>query len=626
MPTQRYDITEDVVSYLGIPQAQDTLFSNTSFNYDYAFNGIPFLSATSEQYPYRRQLIDIRKQQFDASNDPGEQSLTGWWLRSQSSFTGGAGIKFLEPTSDERVMRSYDYSYGLDVWTEGQVSLLNTMSSSSTSQNFMCVFNDNGTERIVTASATTITIRDTAGASVTTVSMAAVSGNVKEIISAGDRFVAWTDANKIYYYNRATTAMVQHHSFASGTIQGLWLVKNRLIVALSSELREVPIIWGSGSDTSAVTAPNTSWTWSSVIETPVGFLAAGYSGNYSAVYQIGLDSAGSIVKLTAPRITTEMPLGEIIWALRGYLGVYVGIGTSKGFRVGTIDSSGFLTYGPLIATTANAVTNIVANDSYMWFGAKSSVNGSTGTFRIDLSSPDNSGFFPYAGDVTTTGTDGIIDMAMLSTGKMVISTDGGKLWIETSTKLSSGVLRTGLMRFSTFEPKVFKRVRLRGSIPGNCGITISSVTQAGVANSLFTSTSASIGQDIQVTPSEPIDCLAFQFELTSNGTSTPVFYGYQIKSLPAVTKGENIQVSLFCFDYETDKHGTRFGIEESSRVRFSLLRDAVNNGDTVTMQNLNTGEQLIVVVDGFDFTQTAPPRPGMSGFGGILTITVRTIL
>lgn len=625
MPT-RYDITEDVVSYLGISPELNPSYANTKFNYDYAFNGIPFLTATSEQYPYRRQLIDIRKQQFDASNDPGEQSLSGWWLRSQSTFTGGAGIKFVEPTSDERVMRSYSYSYGLDVWTDGQVTLLNAMASTSTSQKFMCVFSDNGTERIATASTTTITIRDTAGASVTTVGVAAVSGTIIGIASVGDRFIVWTDTNKIYYYDRATTAMVQHHSFSSGTLQYVWFVKNRLIIALSSELKELPITWGSGAQSDVSTAPNTSWTWTSVIETPSGFLASGYSGNYSAIYQIGLSTAGVIVSLTAPRISAEMPLGETVRALRGYLGSYVGIGTSKGFRVGTVDSNGFLTYGPLIATTINPVTHITANDRFMWFGAQSAVNGSTGTYRIDLSNPDGSGFFPYAGDVVTTGTEAIQNLAMLANGKMVLSTSGGNLWIEGATKVTTGTLRTGLIRYSTIEAKVFKRIRVRGYIPNGTSIAVSSVDQTGGVVSLIPLSQANIGGDVQIIPSTPLDCLAFQFDITGSGSDSPTLYGYQVKALPAVDKGENIQVNLLCFDYETDKHGTRIGIEGSSKVRYELLRESVKNGDTVTMQNLNTEEDIIVVIDGLDFTQTAPPRPGMSGFGGILTITARTIV
>jgi hypothetical protein len=55
---------------------------------------------------------------------PGEQSLTGWWLRSQSSFHFGQGIKFYEPAQDESLRFQFTESKGLDVWTKGQATLL----------------------------------------------------------------------------------------------------------------------------------------------------------------------------------------------------------------------------------------------------------------------------------------------------------------------------------------------------------------------------------------------------------------------------------------------------------------------------------------------------------------------
>ena len=75
--------------------------------------------------PYRRVTAQYRKQQIDQSREPGEQTLTGWWLRSQSSFHLGQGITFFEPAQDESLRFQYTYSKGCDVWTKGQVTLLN---------------------------------------------------------------------------------------------------------------------------------------------------------------------------------------------------------------------------------------------------------------------------------------------------------------------------------------------------------------------------------------------------------------------------------------------------------------------------------------------------------------------
>lgn len=48
--------------------------------YDYAVNGIPFLSAASKDSPYGRQSAKVNKDQIDTSKEVGEQSLSNWWL------------------------------------------------------------------------------------------------------------------------------------------------------------------------------------------------------------------------------------------------------------------------------------------------------------------------------------------------------------------------------------------------------------------------------------------------------------------------------------------------------------------------------------------------------------------
>ena len=107
-----------------------SIWQNTGNTYDCAIAGIPFLTAIRDDRPYERATAQFRKQQFDSQRDPGEQSLSNWWLRSQSSFHAGEGIKFYDPLanpySDTISTNSYRVkdSYGVDIWTQGEVSLL----------------------------------------------------------------------------------------------------------------------------------------------------------------------------------------------------------------------------------------------------------------------------------------------------------------------------------------------------------------------------------------------------------------------------------------------------------------------------------------------------------------------
>jgi hypothetical protein len=121
------DIVEGIPFVLSNPAG--ATYTASGYAYDVAINGLPFFIAASDDNPYRRVTAQYRKQQIDQSREPGEQTLTGWWLRSQSSFHYGQGIKFFEPIQDESLRFQYTESKGMDIWTKGQATLLKAVNS-----------------------------------------------------------------------------------------------------------------------------------------------------------------------------------------------------------------------------------------------------------------------------------------------------------------------------------------------------------------------------------------------------------------------------------------------------------------------------------------------------------------
>jgi hypothetical protein len=105
------------------------IWQNTDIAYDVAVGGIPFIYAINDARPYIRQTAPYRKDQFDNGAEPGEQSLTGWWIRSQSSFHGGTGIRFYDPSAGETVTHRFTDSKNVNVWTKGEVSLLKSVTN-----------------------------------------------------------------------------------------------------------------------------------------------------------------------------------------------------------------------------------------------------------------------------------------------------------------------------------------------------------------------------------------------------------------------------------------------------------------------------------------------------------------
>ena len=112
--------------------ATSAIWQNTDVAYDTAVGGMPFIYAINDARPYIRQTAPFRKEQFDNQTEPGEQSLTGWWIRSQQSFHGGDGITFYDPantTSNSPDHYRFADSRGIDVWTQGEVTLLNDVTN-----------------------------------------------------------------------------------------------------------------------------------------------------------------------------------------------------------------------------------------------------------------------------------------------------------------------------------------------------------------------------------------------------------------------------------------------------------------------------------------------------------------
>ena len=126
----KYSITERINEPIGKPAGAAISFENTNNTYDVAIGGQPFILAASDKYPYQRATATYRKQQFDNQPIPGEQSFEGWWLRSQSGFHYGSGVKYVEQYGSENVYFRFQDSVGINVWNRGQTNLLRNLTQS----------------------------------------------------------------------------------------------------------------------------------------------------------------------------------------------------------------------------------------------------------------------------------------------------------------------------------------------------------------------------------------------------------------------------------------------------------------------------------------------------------------
>ena len=630
------DITEGIPYVLSNPVGA-TNFSSTGEAYDIAIAGLPFFLLNSDDAPYRRVTAQYRKQQIDQSREPGEQTLTGWWLRSQSSFHLGAGIKFFEPIQDESLRFQYTESKGLDVFTRGQATLLNdTASFYAGAAAAQLIGVNDGTDDCILVTDGTALKKITSAAVSSTYTQAGTPATIFSLTTNGKQYF-FINGTHVHRGNLAgTTSDTEIYNASSTSRATIRFVKQRLIAAIGSAIYELDANNASGAlPTALFTHPNTSWVWSSISEGPQAIYISGYdpNGTSSSVFKIALDSttANSLgfPTLETPTVIIDMPQGERINDFDVYLGSYAVLATSLGFRVGISNTTGDIQYGPLLFRDA-ACNSIAFRDSYAYIATL--VDGEAGLVRVDLSTnvATNSLFFPWAWDLVASATTTTASqVAFFGNSDRAAFTNGNNTWAESTTSLvATGYLRTGYIRYNTLETKIFKLIQARVDTT-NGGLNIDSVDYADNFYRIGTFAQESVVPEVNVSyPQAAQEYLGFQFTLirsTTDVTKGPLFTGYQVKSLPAIPRQRLIQYPLSCFDHESDHFGVEVGFEGSAYDRMAQLESVENVGDTIRVEDFRTGESYIGLIEELDFRNTTPSDKRFTGYGGTLLVTIRTV-
>jgi hypothetical protein len=403
-----------------------TYWQNTSDSYDVAVGGQPFFYAINDARPYIRQTAPYKKDQFDNGKEPGEQSLTGWWLRSQSSFHSGSGIKFYDPSAGETVDYRFTDSKGVNVWTKGQVTLLKDTASTHYTTGAM---QTNGKPFQIARS---IKYGGTNGVLLWDeydVDKIAEDGTVTHFLdyAAGTDYAvnAICDDGTYAYWivnilNSGTPRLRVYKKLLTGvsgagdtlmitdngitvTTATMEYVKDRIVMGINNKIYEISSS-ASSLPSPVYTHSDTDIVFSSITASGPAIYIAGYSGTQSSIFKFTLNTSGVMPTLTTAITAAEMPVGEIIHKIYYYLG-YMMIGTNKGIRAAVVsDQDGSINYGPLIVETTQPCYDFAARDRFIW--CATGVDGAAGVIRIDLGNEIETLRFAYANDLYVSGTSG----------------------------------------------------------------------------------------------------------------------------------------------------------------------------------------------------------------------------
>ena len=676
MASRSPDISERTI--IDLSGRLSTYYDLNGNAFDMAVGGLPFIMAVTDNTPYKRQTAEFRSQRVDQMRDPGEHTLggSGYWTRSQSSWHYGEGILFSEPMegNDLEVRFRYRDSYGVDVWTPGEVSLLKKTTLVQAFTGKCKIDTGADTSGVAFLIATDMAPRTSQTTAMYKITSSGTSTALVNFSSISNETILGTTSDGTYLYV-ATTAGMYEIKLSDGTTHkqytynGLTLaqvslkyVKNRVVAGFgftngtysAYELLFPDKGAGAASDIKKTMAAShgtfidgsdimpTNWVWAGVTEGTNAIYLGGYAGDHSKIFKLQVDNTGALGTLIT---AANMPRGEIVLSLYSYLGTYLMVGTNKGARIATLDQNGDMQYGPLVFTNANGVYDFEGRDSYIWATNTGGINTNSGTTRINLAQPISlagnpqasfSGVYARATDVFANGITGTVDAVRIlgGTNQVAFAVAGSGIWLQHPTELvESGQIRCARIRYDTMENKAWKRIRIRTTddlAGGDIEVFKIGPTSDTVITTLYEGNPTTADIDLGDAYVEAGPDASFKLVFTRNttdATTGPVVVGIAVKALPTPTRARLLQIPLFCYDKETDKTGNMIGYEGYSRERLNALETIEANGQTVILQDFNQGgEPTEVIIEQITFTRSTPANRNYTGFGGIIQLIARTVV
>lgn len=616
----------------------------TSFTFPYTgsppyFSGVAASSLVPSVFPVaidgRAYMIDQKSGRFsrsyeqrirdsqDISTAPGESSINpgGLWRRGQDSWHFGAGQQYAD-AAESKDYRFYK-SKGIDIWTKGQLSLLNATKVAYTQTG------STANVRVVSTD-TAVFVTDGSAVKYTTDPFAATPTwtSVSGLPALTPRDIA-TDGTNVYLTYAGTTvnygiwkinSSYAAANYAYGHEFGeIGYAKGRLITG-AAYLPAVPYgediyydpIGNVGGDSDEVKIP--LWEWIGFAGGQGAIYAAGHAGDKSVIFKITITSAGVLDKLVA---ALELPKGEIVSAIHGYLG-YILIGTNKGVRYCTSDDNLNLVAGPLIPTSG-PVYGFTAEDKYVWFTWSNYDGVSGGLGRMDLSAFTSTNAPAYATDLMYNSTGDVLSCTTFSNRRLFTIKGVGLVVEDTANVVASGELETGIWRWGIPDRKFVAKVDTRatplvGSITQYLKVDEGEWQELGVWDELSTTENSINGTDEKAIEA------AFKFKLSrSTGANGPTMTRWMARAYVAPFRSQQFVIPILLHDvvkvrdreyyYDVEEHQSFFdGLIESPRI--------------ITLQIGSFTHT--VIVDDVEWAATDAHGNSWS-FQGTLVVTLRSV-
>lgn len=561
-----------------------------------AINGRPYMLDT-ESREFGRQFDARVRDSVDQSAEPGESAINpqGLWRRSQSSWHYGAGQVYSD-TADAEAFRFHN-SKGVDIWNRGEITLLPDTTNVYSSANDNLKMATAGTRIYGTDNQS---VKFTSDFSTFTTVTGTQASKLYSIASDGyNVFYSYANGD----IDQTNAGISTSSAYITGIEAGvLKYVKGRLMVA--GQGTDKHKIWnittapGSNANNPGAlyTHPNTNFNW-------VGFGAgqnfiycAGYSGNKSLIYKTQIKADGTALDI--PTVAAELPLGEIVTTIDGYLG-FILIGLQNGLRFCSADDDGNLVVGPLIET-GTSVRCFASIGSYVYFGWTNYDAVSTGLGRLNIADQVATNQPSYASDLMVTGQGEVLDVHEFN-GDSIFTISGLGAYRKHPTNLvASGTIDSGVYRWGVPDAKFIPKWDIRTEpLAGTVKLSIANNAGDNAVDSDYIDVGTQSTQNSLESTFDGLEVRTFESEVrltltrsATDSTSGPVVTRWLGRAYAAPLRSQIFSVPVLLHHVVSPSNGKDYFVDVEDEL--DRLRDLVENPRVVSYQEGNRTYSVIV--------------------------------
>lgn len=586
--------------------------------FDITIKGRKYIADLSQ---YQRQSADAVRQQADTSREFGESSLNPMdlWRRSQVEFHLGAGRRRFDHPRDENRAQFWE-GHNLDPWERNRIGpaldisqITSYWGSDPSAESVLDMMFVAFGQELHEVGAGQYTWDGTAQ-------------NIQDLASDGRNLYILAD-DGIYWLDAKNDGSIPDgpHNDTTGDI--IDYVKGRLLVGRNEKLFDVQNLadHGDASEpepdpiTLGMDLPSTS-SWVALGETPDGIVAANENGDKTLIYRIVVREGDT--NLAVPTPAVEMPRGESVKALSGYVGSVL-VGTSEGFRLALWQGGG-IQYGPLVDLGA-PVHDFTPHREFAYF----TVNGDhVGLGRIDLSQFTEDVVPAWSIESTRSKSSGACLHVRLVDGVVHFvyedTDDNGDSYIgiykQLDSRMNNYEFKTGEITYDLADDKVHESVMIsHEELGANQSITITGETEVE-SDTITVDEEGSTGGEYRFSGLKGSLC-TLTFNVDGYWTEAPKIRRWTLRATPVINRVDQHAVPLVLRDRVRDNQGVlhQFDTKEES----AFLRDIQTTGEVIDYQEW--GRTYRAIIDGFALQGPLELNRAGDWVQGTLVVQLRTL-